>query len=61
MERVVSALAVPDDRLARLELVDRDDLPHVLVQLGRNTIEKLKSQLTFQLRFLVLCISKKLN
>ena len=33
VERVVAAPRVPDHRLARLELVDGDDLPHVLVQL----------------------------
>ena len=28
----MAALGVPEDRLARLELVDGDDLPQVLVQ-----------------------------
>ena len=32
VEWVVAALGVPEDRLARLELVDGDDLPQVLVQ-----------------------------
>ena len=32
VEWVVAALGVPEDRLARLELVDGDDLPEVLVQ-----------------------------
>ena len=32
VEGVVAALGVPEDRLARLELVDGDDLPEVLVQ-----------------------------